>query len=44
MESINAILIRKELPQNERLINLNEIAKTQMQSLLYNPTLKKLKY
>jgi len=43
MESINALLIRNELVQSERLIQLNEVAKTQMKSLLANPTMKKLK-
>jgi hypothetical protein len=43
MESINAVLIYQGLPQSERLIQLNKIAITQMQSLLNNPSLKKLK-
>ncbi len=43
MESINAVLIRKELSQSDRLINLNEVARTQMKSLISNPTLNKLK-
>lgn len=43
MESINALLIRNELPQNERLIQLNTVAKTQMKSLFNNPRMKKLK-
>ena len=43
MESINAVLIHNGLSQSERLINLNEIAKTQMKSLTANPTMKKLK-
>ena len=43
MESINAVLIHQGLSQSERLIQLNKIAITQMQSLLNNPSLKKLK-
>jgi len=43
MESINALLIRTELSQSERLIHLNDVARTQMRSLLSNPTMKKLK-
>mgnify|MGYP001002002955 CR=1 FL=1 len=43
MESINALLIRKELPQSERLIELNKVAITQMKSLLANDSVKKLK-
>ena len=43
IESINAVLIRKELSQSDRLINLNEVARTQMKSLMANPTIKKLK-
>ena len=43
MESINALLIRNELSQHERLIHLNEVARTQMKSLLANPTMKKIK-
>lgn len=43
MESINALLIRNELGQSERLIQLNSVAKTQMKSLIDNPTMKKLK-
>ncbi len=42
MESINALLIRNELPQNERLIQLNSVAETQMKSLLNNLTMKKI--
>lgn len=41
MESINALLIRQGLPQNERLVQLNKTAITQMKSLLENATLKK---
>lgn len=43
MESINALLIRKELPQSERLIELNKAAISQMKSLLENNNLNKLK-
>jgi hypothetical protein len=41
MESINALLIRQELPQSERLIQLNRVAITQMKSLLDNQNLSK---
>jgi hypothetical protein len=43
LESINAVLIRQGLPQNERLIKLNQIAITQMRSLLTNQSIKRLK-
>jgi hypothetical protein len=43
MESINALLIRKEIPQGERLIELNKVAITQMRSLVENKNLKQLK-
>ncbi len=42
LEGINAELIRQGLSQSERLIKLNEIAISQMRSLLGNPTIKKL--
>jgi hypothetical protein len=42
-ESINAVLIRQELSQSERLTQLNQIAITQMTSLVKNANLKKLK-
>ena len=42
MESINALLIRQGLTQNERLILLNKTAITQMKSLLESNTVKKL--
>lgn len=42
LESLNAEFIRQGIPQEKRLILLNEIAITQMQSLLSNPTTKKL--
>jgi hypothetical protein len=42
MESINALLIRQELPQGERLVQLNSVAITQMRSLVENKNLKRL--
>lgn len=43
LEGINAELIRRGFPQNMRLTQLNEIAITQMQSLIGNASIKKLK-
>jgi hypothetical protein len=43
MESINALLIRQELPQHERLVQLNNVAITQMRSLAENKRMKLLK-
>ncbi len=43
LEGINSELIRQGLSQNERLMQLNEIAIIQMQSLLGNPSIKRLK-
>jgi hypothetical protein len=43
MESINALLIRQELPQHERLVELNNVAIIQMRSLVGNKNLKSLK-
>ena len=43
MESINAILIHQSLPQPERIMQLNQMAITQMRSLLGYKTLKNLK-
>jgi hypothetical protein len=43
MESINALLIRKEIPQSERLIELNNVAIMQMRSLVENKKMKSLK-
>ena len=43
IESINAVLIHRGLPQNERLQELNKIAITQMKSLADNKSIKKLK-
>ncbi len=42
LESINAELIKQELPQNERLVRLNQTAITQIKSLIHNPSVKKL--
>ena len=43
MESINALLIQQGLTQNDRLIQLNKVAITQMKSLLESNAIKKLK-
>jgi hypothetical protein len=44
LESINAMLIHQGLSQSERLFQLNQMAITQMKSLLHhNPTINKLK-
>jgi hypothetical protein len=43
LESINAVFIKQALPQPERLKKLNEIAISQMKSLLNNTAMKKLK-
>lgn len=43
MESINALIIQQGLSQNERLIQLNKVAISQMKSLLANNIMKKLK-
>ncbi|MCL2761170.1 MAG: KilA-N domain-containing protein [Desulfuromonadales bacterium] len=43
MESINALLIRQELSQSDRLVQLNNVAITQMKSLVENKNLKMLK-
>jgi len=43
LESINAMLIKQKLAQPERLLQLNEMAITQMKSLLNSKALKKLK-
>jgi hypothetical protein len=42
MESINAVLIREGLEQSERLIKLNQVAITQLTSLLGNEHIKRL--
>ena len=43
MESINALLIRQNFPQRDRLVQLNKVAITQMKSLLENKGMKQLK-
>ena len=43
LESINAVLINQELSPPERITRLNEIAITQMKSLVNNSQIKKLK-
>jgi hypothetical protein len=43
LESINAVLIRQNLPQHERLQQLNAIAISQMQSLLGNENILKMR-
>ncbi|HEY1165390.1 MAG TPA: KilA-N domain-containing protein [Chitinophaga sp.] len=43
LESLNAVLIHQQVPQPERLLQLNKIAITQMKSLLQNSSLRKLK-
>lgn len=43
LESFNSEFIRQGLAQGKRLMMLNEIAITQMQSLVTKPTIKKLK-
>lgn len=43
LESINAVLIRQGLEQKDRLLQLNQIAITQMSSLLKNNNINKLK-
>ena len=43
LESLNSVLIRQGLPAPERLLRLNEIAITQMRTLLAEPNHKRLK-
>ena len=43
LESLNAVLIRQGMPQSDRLILLNQIAITQMRSLMTSPAMKRLK-
>ena len=43
MESINALLVQQNMPQKERLIQLNKVAITQMKSLIESSTIKNLK-
>lgn len=42
LESINAMLIAQTMPQNERLIQLNQIAITQMKSLVKSQHIRQL--
>lgn len=42
LESFNAEFIKKGIPQSERLVQLNRIAQSQMESLIGNRSLKKL--
>ena len=44
LENINAELIEMEIPQSERLIKLNDMAKKQMELLRKNKSLKNLEY
>ena len=44
LENINAELIKMEIPQRERLIRLNNIARKQMNLLQNNKSLDNLKY
>jgi hypothetical protein len=43
MESINALLIQQNLPQSERLMQLNKVAISQMKTLIESSSLNKLK-
>ncbi len=43
MESINALLIQQGLSQSERLTQLNNVAIMQMNSLIHNSKISKLK-
>jgi len=43
IESINALLIEQQLPQKERLLQLNKVAIAQMKSLVENSSMKNLK-
>jgi hypothetical protein len=42
MESINALLIQQEIPSNERILQLNQVAIMQMKSLLNSNSAKYL--
>jgi hypothetical protein len=42
MESINALLIKQDLAQSERLVQLNQVAIAQMMSLLKNTQIRQL--
>lgn len=44
LENINAELIKMKLPQNERLIRLNNIARKQMELLKNNKSFDNLEY
>jgi len=43
LESLNSVLIRQGLPAQERLLKLNEIAITQMRTILSASSVKRLK-
>lgn len=43
LESLNAEFIRQNIPQSERLLQLNQIAIIQMKSLIGNPSIRKLR-
>jgi len=43
MESINALLISQEMPQSQRISQLNKVAIAKMKSLIENTASKKLK-
>ena len=43
LESLNSVLVRQGLSQSERLVRLNQIAITQMRSLLASAAIKRLK-
>lgn len=43
LETINALLIEKEVAQSKRLVQLNQVAITQMKSLMQSKAIKKLK-
>jgi hypothetical protein len=43
MESINAVMLHQGLPQSERIVQLNNIAISQLKSLAGNYQLRKLK-
>jgi hypothetical protein len=43
LESLNSVLVRQGLPASDRLLRLNEIAITQMRTLLADPGVKRLK-
>jgi len=42
LESLNAVMIHQQLPQGERLVQLNQVAISQMKSLTQNIQIKKL--